>query len=81
MPERAKFPTKKPPEERKTSAEQLAKNAAYLKEKYAQVKFSWKKSEDEEFRAYLNEHDIKAATFIRAAIKEKMERDSASKKR
>ena len=51
-------------------------NDKWIKENYRQVKLSMPKSEAEELDAYCSTHNLSKAGFIRAAIKEKMERDA-----
>ncbi len=52
-------------------------NDKWIKENYRQVKLSMPKAEAEELDAYCSEHNLSKAGFIRAAIKEKMEREAA----
>lgn len=59
------------------SAAQRKANDKYIKENYRQVKLSMPKEEAEILERYCNEHKLKKAGFIRAAIKEKMQRDQS----
>ena len=59
------------------SAAQHKANDKYIKENYRQVKLSMPKEEAEILERYCTEHELKKAGFIRAAIKEKMQRDQA----
>lgn len=57
------------------SAAQRKANDKYIKENYRQVKLSMPKEEAEILEIYCANRGLKKAGFIRAAIKEKMQRD------
>ncbi len=59
------------------SASQRRANDKYIRENYRQVKLSMPKAEAEELDAYCTARNLSKAGFIRAAIKEKMEREGA----
>ena len=59
------------------SAAQKRANEKYIKENYRQVKLSMPKAEAEALEQYCETNGLTKAGFIRSAIKEKMERDSA----
>ena len=52
-------------------------NDKYIAAHYSQVKLSMPNEEAEALAAYCAEHGYTKAGFIRAAIREKMERDQA----
>lgn len=58
------------------SEKKKASNDKWIKENYRQVKLSMPKSEAEELSVYCSARNLSKAGFIRAAIKEKMERES-----
>lgn len=53
-------------------------NDRWIKENYKQVKLSMPKVEAETLEAYCSSRNISKAGFIRAAIKEKMEREGSA---
>lgn len=53
-------------------------NDRWIKENYRQVKLSMPKAEAKLLEEYCASHDMSKAGFIRAAIKEKMARDTSS---
>ena len=59
------------------SEAQRKANDKYIKEHYKQVKLSIPNEEAETLEEYCKKHGYTKAGFIREAIKEKMERDSA----
>ncbi len=58
------------------SAKKRISNDRWIKENYKQVKLSMPKAEAELLDSYCLSHNLSKAGFIRAAIKEKMERDT-----
>lgn len=61
------------------SEKKRASNDKWIKENYKQVKLSMPNEEAETLEEYCAAHQLTKAGFIRQAIKEKMERDQASK--
>ena len=54
-------------------------NDKYIKEHYKQVKLSMPNEEAESLERYCDQHGYTKAGFIRQAIKEKMEREEATR--
>ncbi len=58
------------------SAKKRISNDRWIKENYKQVKLSMPKAEAELLDSYCLSRNLSKAGFIRAAIKEKMDRDT-----